>query len=87
MRASELDNFVVKFKQLWKSGEDAHLHVHTHAGNAWVGLHVQLGQEPQVHHHVRSRDTPSRQWRRAKQAKARQNAGEAIEAEQAVEAE
>ena len=46
MNSSELDSFVQKFKQLWHSGVDAHLDLHTHAGQAWVHLHVRLGQAP-----------------------------------------
>ena len=42
----ELDSFILKFKQLWKEGLDAHLDVETHAGNAWVGLKLNLGQHP-----------------------------------------
>ena len=54
MCVTELDNFVKKFHQLWKAGATAHLDVDTHAGRAWVGLRVQLGQVPAgpVHHPV-----------------------------------
>ena len=76
---SELETFLVKFRKLWKSGEDAHLEVECHAGQAWVGLHVRLGHEPgplQPQHHFphtakRTRDGPSRQRRRARRAAAR----------------
>ena len=44
MLVTELDSFVQKFYHMWHSGLDAHLDLHTHAGNAWVSLHVQLGQ-------------------------------------------
>ena len=43
---SELDTFVHKFHQLWRAGHTAHLDLDTHAGEAWVGLRVQLGQAP-----------------------------------------
>ena len=92
MNSSELDSFVQKFKQLWHSGVDAHLDLHTHAGQAWVHLHVRLGQapgplhlhpqpqpQPFSHPKTRSKNSPSRQRRRAKRAAAAQQkqAGEA----------
>ena len=46
---NELDNFVKKFVSLWQSGCDASLHVETKAGNAFVSLHLGLGQA-QPHH-------------------------------------
>ena len=46
MQVNELDSFVRKFNQLWKAGFTAHLDLDTHAGNAWVGLRVQLGPVP-----------------------------------------
>ena len=46
MYVTELDNFVQKFHQLWKTGVTAHLDVDTHAGRAWFGLRVQLGEVP-----------------------------------------
>jgi hypothetical protein len=78
MYVTELDTFVQKFKNLWQSGLNAHLDVNTHAGKAWVSLHVQLEQAPGPLYHPlfsnkpgRSRDTPSRQRRRARRAAAR----------------
>ena len=47
MFVTELDSFVQKFHQLWKSGLNAHLDLDTHAGNAWVGLQVQFGNVPE----------------------------------------
>ena len=54
MIVTELDSFVQKFYQLWNAAVTAHLDVDTHAGRAWVGLRVQLGQVPAgpVHHPV-----------------------------------
>ena len=79
MRIKELDSFIGKLKQLWQSGEDAHLHVETHAGEAWVSLHVKLGhgQDHQQQHSVqphlpRNRNGPYRQRRRARRAATRQ---------------
>ena len=52
MSITELDTFVRKFHQLWNDGFTAHLDMDTHAGNAWVGLRVNLGQVPgPVHDH------------------------------------
>ena len=79
MNCSELDSFIQKFKHLWHSGVNAHLDVNTHAGHAWVHLHVQLGQAPGPLHpqayqpHHRKKDSPSRQRRRARRAEGRQN--------------
>ena len=81
MYLTELDTFVKKFHQLWSDGFTAHLDFDTQAGNAWVGLRVQLGQVPgpphhwQVHpHHQqvhRNCESPSRQRRRARRAAAK----------------
>ena len=46
MNSSELETFIVKFRNLWKAGLDAHLDIESHAGQAWVGLRVRLGPEP-----------------------------------------
>ena len=43
---SELDTFILKFKQLWKSGHDAHLDLEAKAGKAWVGIRLCLADEP-----------------------------------------
>ena len=85
----ELDTFVRKFHQLWNDGITAHLDVDTHAGNAWVGLRVQLGQVPgPPHQHVqqppqqihRKFESPSRKKRRARREAARAKNTEAVEA-------
>ena len=47
---AELDNFVLKFHQLRSQGITAHLELDTHAGQAWVGLKVMLGNVQQQHH-------------------------------------
>ena len=76
--ADELDTFIQKFRNLWKSGLDARLNMECHAGQAWVGLHLRLGHGPgPLHQSVlpkisRNRDTPSRQRRRARRAAARE---------------
>ena len=46
MNLGELDTFVTKFKNLWKAGLTAHLDIDTHAGQAWVGLRLRLGDAP-----------------------------------------
>ena len=78
MVVTELDTFVSKFYQLWKSGLTAHLDLDTRAGNAWAGLRVQLGQAPGPQHvqpvhqpFHRKAESPSRQRRRARRAAAR----------------
>jgi hypothetical protein len=87
MIVTEVDTFIQKFRDLWQSGLDAHLDLDTHAGQAWVGLRVRLGHAPgPLHHQVqpniqrKSRNSPSRQRRRAKRASARQNEEAAKEA-------
>ena len=42
MDDSELNKFVLKFRNLWKAGHDAHLDIDSHAGQAWVGLKAWL---------------------------------------------
>ena len=43
MDMAQIQSFIFKFHQLWAAGETAHLDLDTHAGRAWVGLRVQLG--------------------------------------------
>ena len=40
----KLNSFINMFHQLWKAGDTAHLNLDTQAGEAWVGLRVQLGK-------------------------------------------
>ena len=78
MFVTELDTFVLKFHQLWNAGYNAHLDLDTHAGYAWVGLRVQLGQAPgPLHHQVppppfdnnqKKAESQSRQRRRARRS-------------------
>ena len=72
---SKLAKFVQEFKDLWKSGLDAHLDVHTSAGEAWVSLRVHLGQvhgrSQEVNPHFtrkRNRNGPSRERRHLRRA-------------------
>ena len=71
MSITELDTFVRKFHQLWNDGFTAHLDMDTQAGNAWVGLRLNLGQVPgpihgHAHHPPRQHVPPSRLRRRAR---------------------
>jgi hypothetical protein len=80
MFVTELDSFLLKFHQLWSAGQSAHLDLETHAGNAWVGLRVQLGHVPGPPHHqfhppfpqYNKQVSPSRQRRRARRSAAQQ---------------
>ena len=78
MFVSELDSFILKFKHLWQAAHVAHLYVDAIAGEAWVGLRVQLGQPPGHPEHLlpstfsKSKNTPSRQRRRARRAAERE---------------
>ena len=73
---TELESFVQKFKQLWKSGHDARLALETKAGKASVALHLQLGDEPGPIHDGRERDktfvkhknNPARERRRVRRS-------------------
>ena len=78
MAIQDLDSFLLKFRHLWHCGLDAHLDVDTHAGEAWVGLRVRIGQsrtppfQSQTHVKTKSRESPSRLRRRARRAASRQ---------------
>ena len=79
MASQEIHSFVEKFHQLWNAGFSAHLDVDTHAGEAWVGLRVNLGHARGGHQpeqgHLASfypkQESSSRQRRRARRAAAR----------------
>eukprot|EP00092_Neocalanus_flemingeri_P078449 GFUD01097580.1.p1 GENE.GFUD01097580.1~~GFUD01097580.1.p1 ORF type:complete len:227 (-),score=45.55 GFUD01097580.1:81-761(-) len=81
MFVAKLDSFVQKFQQLWNAGFIAHLDLESCAGNAWVGLRLQLGHTQHPHHHrvphsstqvLKKVESPSRQRRRARRAAAAQ---------------
>ena len=84
MALTELDTFVQKFKQLWKSGQDAHLDLESHNGKAWVGLRLQLGDEPGPPQRTsklpKTKCSPSRDRRRLRRAAERVNGDEAEQA-------
>ena len=67
----ELNSFIKTFKNLWNAGLSAHLDLDTCAGKPWVGLRLELGDEPdhQHHHHhdryhQKSRNSPTTESRR-----------------------
>ena len=72
MATTELDTFILKFKQLWQSGLNAHLDLESNAGQAWLGLRLQLGDVPgpshgpTVSHFIKS--SPSRDRRNDRRA-------------------
>ena len=71
MSNQEIHSFVQKFGQLRSPGFKAHLNHESHAGRAWVGLHVQLGQTNQYLHPTFSKqEGPSRQRHRARRSAA-----------------
>ena len=79
MEVKEIDSFIQKFRNLWKSGLSAHLDLDTHSGEAWVGLRVRLGHPS--HHQVQqlktnSRNSPCRQRRRDRRTAARKEEAE-----------
>ena len=79
MFITELDSFVRKFHQLWNDGFTAHLDLDTQAGNAWVGLRINLGHVPgPIHGHVAPfrHVPPSRLRRQARREAARKNSAE-----------
>ena len=82
---TQFQSFVGKFVSLWEQGLDARLNVNCSAGQAWVQLHVGLGdahgpqqQEPQGHVRVPG---PARLRRRQRRAEERRK-----ETEKATEA-
>jgi hypothetical protein len=77
MAMSEIDSFIWKFKNLLRSGKNAHLDIKCEAGKAIVSLTAEVDVDhPQHPHHVQSRNGPSRQRRREKRAALREAAEE-----------
>jgi hypothetical protein len=77
MTPTELESFVYKFRNLWLTGQEAHLHVNARHHQAWVTLSVGLGCPPPPPQHQPprlSRNGPSRQRRRARRLAAREAA-------------
>ena len=88
---SELDNFVLKARQLWKAGKTAHLHFETHQGHAWCALRVELGpaQGPVHHqqhqHQVNPKRTKSPSYYRRLEARAAARAANKKSAEEVAQ--
>ena len=81
MAYHEIDSFVNKFKALCQDGRSARLTLASKAGKAVINLRVDLGvlseQDPQLHHPPKhSRNGPTQQRCRDRQAAARQAAAE-----------
>ena len=72
----EIDSFVGKFRQLWRAGLDVHLDLNAHAGNAWVGIKLNLGQPKSTQQQcetLKKRYSPCRIRRRERRAASRQD--------------
>ena len=68
-----------KFQQLWQAGKDARLSMESHAGEAWINLHVYLPTPPQPPRNYRQQKRqpgPSRLRRRERRAAARTHTAE-----------
>ena len=82
----EVDSFVRKFKILCQAGRNASLTLSSNAGKAVLNLRVDLGVLEQQHPHpphcpsTRSRNGPSQQRRRDRQAAAQKATSEQAEA-------
>ena len=88
MLVCELDTFVQKFNQLWRAGHSAHLDIDTHAGKAWIGLRLQLGQAPgSAHEQFPSPPAPNYRGPayRRRQERRRQSACDRVQATAAEE--
>ena len=70
---SEIDSFVLKFKQLLHSGKKAHLDIKSVTGKATIHLTVEVDVSNQ-HPRVQPRNGPARERRREKRAAAREEA-------------
>ena len=68
---AEIESFIVKFKQLWKAGHTAHLDMDVCAGQAWIGLKMQLGNSEQLYH--AKPKSSARERRRMKRASMSKN--------------
>ena len=78
MATAEINSFVGKFLNLWKSGFDASLKFETRAGKASVSISLGLGAFSETDNVAEKpcsvkRVSPSRIRRRLRRAKARQN--------------
>ena len=90
----ELNSFLTKFHQLKNAGFTAHLDLHAHHGECWVGLRAQLGQagqQPPHHRHQQQRPglrrSPAYARRQERRQAARQQAAAAVPASEDLAAE
>ena len=83
MVMSEIDSFVLKFKNLLHSEKDATLTIKSEAGRAVLQLSVELGHvlSNPLHHHRHPKNSPSRQRRRERRAAARNSEEETSKVE------
>jgi len=91
MAANELDSFVLKFKNLWRNGQEATLKVKSKEVEAWVELQVVLVHPldlppPQLKVHQRVANGNSRDHRRARRAAECKKSGPKV-SEEGVEKE
>ena len=78
----EFYNFLTKFNNLLRCGQDAHLSIESQSGNIYLNLQLRLPNLPtpqECHQQKPRRCTPSRQRRRARRAKARAEEAESNE--------
>ena len=81
--AAEMQDLFTKFKHLWQSGNDAHLSLECHAGQAWLHLRLHLPhchQDSQQPFQSKRKPGSSRLRRCERRAKARADAGNAAAA-------
>ena len=75
MALSEIDSFILKFKNLLHSGNTSNLTLRSEAGKAFITLTVEVDQHARPSHlHLRSRNGPTRQRRRQRRAEDREAA-------------
>ena len=87
---AELNSFIGKFKQLLKAGYTAHLDLDSNAGQAWVGLRLQLGngRSKQAYQFPNKESKCSaRDRRRAKRAFSRKSSSASLSNPSVVEVE
>jgi len=78
----EFYNFLTKFNNLLRCGQDAHLSIESQSGNIYLNLQLRLANLPapqECYQQKPRRCTPSRQRRRARRAKARAEEAESNE--------
>ena len=71
---AEMNSFLGKFANLWKSGSDASLQFEAHAGQACVTLRLGLGEHPYEQFQEQKfskKESPSQKRRRDRRAAAR----------------